>query len=62
MINNHYEMLLNSNEFFNSPFTVGQKIKALFIVTLFSSIVGIALGILNGFKFPKIWKFNGLVI
>lgn len=40
-------------------YTIGEQVGALAIVVAVAAAAGIAIGLLFGFTFPKVWKFPG---
>lgn len=43
----------------SSPYSFGEQLGALVLLIFVSACGGIALGLLNGFHFPKLGKFPG---
>ena len=42
-----------------TDFSVGENIGSLLLLIFVSGCAGIAIGLLGGFHFPKVWKFPG---
>jgi hypothetical protein len=42
-----------------TDYSIGQNIAALVLLIVVAAFGGIAIGLLGGFHFPKVWKFPG---